>query len=103
MTDLAPAFNALCDALKTLGPIASQAETVRYEAPPGMTVTRGEVGSNVADILNPTLDTVLDVRRLELSTEATDLAKYLQTVAHSVNARRARLEAAISRWEGGPS
>lgn len=89
-----------CDALRGLAQLVCSADEVRYDAPPGMSSTRGETGSNVADVANPTLDTVLDARRSALSDEITDLAGFLRTTAHALTVRRARLDRALARWEG---
>lgn len=94
------AYIDLCAQVRDLAQLVVSADAVRYEAPPGMALTRGETGSNVADVLNPTLDTVLDARRLALSEEIRELAAYLRTTSHVLAARRERLDRALARWEG---
>lgn len=99
-TDVRVAYVAACKALRDLSNLVCAAEAVRYEAPPGMVASRGETGSNVADVLNPTLDTVLDARRMGLSDEVRDLHQFLRVTAHSLTVRKERLDRALARWEG---
>lgn len=100
MSDIRTDYIAACDALKGLAQLVVAAEAARYDMPPGMVVTRGETGSNVADVLNPTLDTVLDPRRMGLSDEVRDLSAYLRQTTHTILARKERLDRALARWEG---
>lgn len=100
MTDIRADYVALCNTLRDAARLVVAAEAARYDAPPGMVVTRGEIGSNVADVLNPTLDTVLDSRRMGLSDEVREMAQFLRVTQHALSARVAHLDAALARWEG---
>lgn len=100
MTDLRTDYLAACASLKALAASIVSAGDAAFEAPPGMVVSRGETGSNVADVKNPTLDTVLDPRRLALSQEVKEMSDFLRLTSHVLDTRRVRLDSALARWAG---
>lgn len=100
MSDLRSDYIDLCAAVRDMAQIVVAAEAARYDTPPGMASSKGETGSNVADVSNPTLDTVLDARRANLSAEATSIGSYLREITHVLQERQKRLDRAVARWEG---
>lgn len=98
-TDLKAEYVAACEALKGLAQLIVAADAARYDAPPGAVYGKGTDG-DMAGVANPTLDTVLDARRLGLSDEIRDLSGWLRTTAHSLHVRKERLDRALARWEG---
>ncbi|MGL5829049.1 MAG: DUF7169 domain-containing protein [Angustibacter sp.] len=91
MTDPQAAFVALVLAARQLGEALRPAMSVRWEAP-----SRSSSGGRVP---NPTLDTVLDPRRLRVSDEITAASAQMEVVARQLNDRAARLRDAVSDWE----
>lgn len=103
MNDLRTDYLALCAAVKDMARLVVAAEDARYQAPPGMAVTRGETGSNVADVLNPTLDTVIDPRRMALSDEVRTTGQMLRQATEAITLKTRALDSALARWEGAPA
>lgn len=103
MNDLRNDYLAACAALKEMAQLVIAAEAARFDAPPGMVLSRGETGSNVADVLNPTLDTVLDVRRMGLSDEVRTTGQMLRQITEALTTKTRALDAALARWEGDPT
>lgn len=84
-------ISAIRDLEKVLGP----AVAAQYEAPPGGS---GELAPN--GIPNPTLDTVIDPRRLTLSEAIGKTSELLGLTTEQLAAQTAQLSGALSRWEG---
>lgn len=100
MSDLRHDYLAACAALKALADSVVASADAAYEPPPGMVVGKGETGSNVADVSNPTLDTVLDPRRSALSAEVAQTSALLRDMTVRLSARRAGIDRALARWAG---
>ena len=49
---------------------------------------------------NPTLDVVLDERRMEVRAAVEEATRELEALAGALDAARARLERAVDRWNG---
>lgn len=96
MPDIKDDYVALCATVRDLAQLLVASEAARYDAPPGMASSKGQD----MEISNPTLDTVLDTRRMALSDELRDLHGFLRTTAHSMRVRKDRLDRALARWEG---
>lgn len=90
------AFNAHADALRDLGKALSAAAAVRWEPSP---VTP----SSSRGVPNPTLDTVLDPRRLGVSEEITRTTVGLWPLTEKIQSMTSDLHAAVARWEGEPA
>lgn len=95
MTTIQLSYTALIYTLRDLEKVLGPAVAAQYSPPPGGT---GELAPN--GIPNPTLDTVIDPRRLALS-EAINATRTLFTRhASELATQRQALSAALSRWEG---
>jgi len=81
--------------LRDLGTILGAAVGAQYEAPPSG-VARGS-----SQIPNPTLDIVLDPRRLALSEAVARTAADLRRATRLVGPHVTHLQNAVARWEGG--
>ena len=88
------AFTAHADALRALGKALEAAAAVRWEPSPVSPPVGG------GGISNPTLDTVLDPRRLGVSEEITRTTIALWPLTEKVTHMTDALTAAVSRWEG---
>jgi len=106
MTDVRDSYTALVSEVRELilqtqrlGAALIPATAAQYEAPPGTVAAKGKTGE-MTGISNPTLDTVLDGRRMGLSEEVTRTSQTLSRVASDLSARTAALRAATDRWEG---
>lgn len=91
------AYADLIDTLKNLEEVLRPAVAAQYDAPPGGTSDAAPNG-----IPNPTLDTVIDPRRSDLSDEIKRTAVTLSNVARQIHPHVPALRAALSRWEGDP-
>lgn len=87
------AFNDLCHTLRRMGSTLPSAIAVRYEAPSGAAPSQGHVP-------NPTLDTVLDPRRWELSEAVSKAALALRIADVQLTTALNALDKALSEWEG---
>lgn len=90
------AYNAHCDALRALGKALEAAAAIRWEPSPATPPSRGGA------VPNPTLDTVLDPRRLGVSEEITRTTVSLWPMTEKVVSMTEALDAAVARWEGEP-
>lgn len=106
MTDIRDNYTALVNDVRSLieetqrlGAALIPATAAQYEAPPGSVSARGVEGE-MTGISNPTLDTVLDGRRMGLSEEIARTSVTLSRVSAGLSARTAALRAATDRWEG---
>ena len=88
------AFTAHCDSLRALGKALEAAAAVRWEPSPVSPPVGG------GSVPNPTLDTVLDPRRLGVSEEITRTTIALWPLTESVDKMTDALTAAVARWEG---
>ncbi len=97
--DVKENYQALVEIMRELGSALIPATAAQYEAPPRSRSSKESVAESKG-ISNPTVDIVMDARRLALSGEigstATDLAKARALLAPHVNA----LRLAVARWEG---
>lgn len=99
MTEIQKQYTAAVEALRALGAALIPATAAQYLPPPGTVSSRGTTGE-MTGISNPTLDTVLDGRRMGLSDEVAKTAQKLSKVAADLSARTAALRTATDRWEG---
>src|SRR4051794_1665078 len=95
--DARESFQDLVKTLRDLGAAIGPANAARFEASPrsaagGSTTERG--------ISNPTLDTVLDPARLEVSEELAATATALRQARALIDPRLRALRRAVARWEG---
>lgn len=88
------AFNDHAAALRALGDSLRTAAEIRYLPAPGA------AGIGGGGIPNPTLDTVLEPRRAEVSAEMTRTAIGLWKATEEVKAMTARITLAVARWHG---
>lgn len=94
MTPIETAFNEHAAALRALGASLTAANSVRYEPSPGM-AREGSRG-----IPNPTLDTVLDPRRAEVSAAMTRAAFVLWKATEEIQTLTENIDTAVARWQG---
>lgn len=94
MTD--PYVNA-ARALISLSRTLVEARAVRFQAP-DREPSEDPKPSNRADVSNPTLSTVLDSVRWDLSTEVSLTEQMLEAVALEARAADERLTHALARW-----
>jgi len=99
MTDIQADYTDAVNALRELGAALIPATAAQYLPPPGTVAARSTSGE-MTGISNPTLDTVLDGRRMHLSEEVTKTSVALSHVAAGLLTRAAALRAATDRWEG---
>lgn len=106
MTDIRENYTTLVNDVRALiletqrlGAALIPATAAQYEAPPGSVSARGVEGE-MTGISNPTLDTVLDGRRMGLSEEITKTRRTLEGINGALTRRTAALRAATDRWEG---
>lgn len=95
------AYTAAVVALREAGELLRPAVAARYEAPPQGAVRQPAEGT-ASGVPNPTLDIVLDPRRMELSDTIGDMTKTLRRAASDLSAATAHLNVALARWEGQP-
>lgn len=97
-------FAQLVDTMRDLGAALGPATAVQYEAPPRSRASKDSV-SESRGIRNPTLDTVLDPRRLAVSEEIAATALALRQARALLDPHRETLRLAVARWEGqeGPT
>lgn len=94
MSDIRESYAAHVHAVRDLGAVLSYAVEARFQPPP-LGAAKG--GGLVA---NPTLDIVLDPRRLDLSDEVRRTDAELRRATASINEKTTSLKAAVERWEG---
>ena len=106
MTDIRDNYTVLVNEVRNLieetqrlGAALIPATAAQFEPPPGSVSARGVEGE-MTGISNPTLDTVLDGRRMGLSEEIVRTSVTLSRVSAGLTARTAALRAATDRWEG---
>jgi hypothetical protein len=90
-------FKQLIDTMTRLGGVLSPAIVAQYEAPPGGSASKDSAYNGVP---NPTLDTVLDPRRLALSDQIRAANSALLKARAILDPHIPALHAAVSRWEG---
>ncbi|WP_405061927.1 hypothetical protein OG474_09800 [Kribbella sp. NBC_01505] len=94
-TTIQESYAALIHTLRDLEKVLGPAVAAQYSPPPGGT---GEVARN--GIPNPTLDTVIDPRRLGLSEAVRATSSTLARITGELTEQRIILAAALTRWEG---
>ena len=99
MTDIHTAYADAVLALRDLGAALIPATAAQYLPPPGSVSARGTTGE-MTGISNPTLDTVLDGRRMGLSETVNEASRTLSQMAAGMTRLTAALRAATDRWEG---
>lgn len=90
-------YAALVLALRELGDALIPATAAQYEAPPR---ARSSERGGAHGVNNPTLDIVLDPRRLALSEEIGRTSATLRQAARLVGQHTSSLRARTARWEG---
>ncbi|MDT8915796.1 hypothetical protein [Amycolatopsis sp. PS_44_ISF1] len=90
-------FKQLIDTMTRLGGVLSPAIDAQYEAPPGTRASKVPASNGVS---NPTLDTVLDPRRLALSDEIRSTRLALLKARAILEPHIPALHSAVNRWEG---
>ncbi|WP_442913225.1 DUF7169 domain-containing protein [Kribbella sp. CA-293567] len=88
-------YSELISSLRDLEKVLGPATAAQYSPPPGGT---GELAPN--GIPNPTLDTVIDPRRMALSDAVKACAATLRESSRLLNQETEALSAALTRWEG---
>lgn len=91
------AFNDHAAALRRLGDALRTAAEVQYLPAPG-SAREGSRG-----IPNPTLDTVLEPRRVKVSAEMTRTAVGLWKATEAVEAMTQNINNAVAEWHGEPT
>lgn len=94
-TTVRESYADLIDTLKSLEKVLGPAVAAQFSPPPGGT---GDPAPN--GIPNPTLDTVIDPRRDNLSEEIRRTAEALTRAALTIKPQVPALGAALARWEG---
>lgn len=92
-------YTAAVQTLRDLGDALRPAVAAQFEAPPRARAVKESV-SESKGIPNPTLDTVLDPRRMALSEEIASAAQALRQATALLGPHRPRLLSAVARWEG---
>lgn len=85
--------------MRDLGAALIPATAAQFQPPPRARVIKESV-SESKGISNPTVDTVLDERRMALSDEITSTARALRQASALLDPYRERLRRAVARWEG---
>lgn len=88
------AYTDLVTTMRGLGAVLGPAVAARYEAPPA-----GPSGAGK----NPTLDIVLDPRRLALSEAVSAAEQDLRRATRLLGPHMTHLREALARWEGAES
>jgi hypothetical protein len=96
-TEISPvaAYNSLILALRRFEKLLGAAVEVQFEAPPG-----GSRDESPSGISNPTLDTVIDLRRFSLSRSVTESSAWAIVAAEQITELANDLERSIDRWQG---
>lgn len=95
MPTIQESYSSLICTLRDLEKALGPAVAAMYSPPPGGTGDRAPNG-----IPNPTLDTVIDPRRLALSEAVSATSATLSKCAAELHIRRQDLLTALTRWEG---
>jgi hypothetical protein len=91
-------YSDLVASMRDLGKALIPATAAQYDAPPRARSTK-EAVSESKGIRNPTLETVLDARRLALSDEIGATATALRQARALLDPHRAALRQAVAVWE----
>lgn len=99
MSTINDAYGDLVLTMRELGRELIPATAAQYHAPPqsGATKEKNEKG-----IKNPTLEIVLEPRRLALSTEIDATASALRQARALLMPHIPALRSSVARWEGSP-
>ena len=90
-------YTDLITLLRELGPALSAATAVQYEAPPQSGSVKAK---NDKGVKNPTLEIVLDPRRMAVSQSITDAAAALRQATATLAPHVPTLRSSVARWEG---
>lgn len=99
MSAIQESYTDLVATMKDLGAALIPATAAQYEAPPRTHVSKESV-SESKGIKNPTLDIVMDPRRMGLSDEIAATAAALRQARALLDPHRELLRQAVARWEG---
>lgn len=99
MSTVKESYADLVQTMRELGTALIPARAAQYEAPPQSGATREK---NDRGVKNPTLEIVLDPRRLALSEEIDATAAALRQARSVLAPHVPALRLAVSRWEGHP-
>lgn len=94
-TTAVQSYNALVTELRGLQQLLNAGHAAQFSPPPGGTSDPAPNG-----IPNPTLDTVIDPRRMRLSQTMRETGAVLADLAAQVNHVSSVLSAALAGWEG---
>ncbi len=99
MSTVQESYTDLITVLRELGPALSAATAVQYEAPPqsGSVKEKNDKG-----VKNPTLEIVLDPRRMAVSGSISDAAAAIRQATSILSPHVPALRASVARWEGSP-
>lgn len=99
MSPAQQAYTDLVAEMQLLGNALIAATSVQFESPPHARKIKESV-SESKGIRNPTLDTVLDPRRMQVSDEIARAAAALRSARSVLSAHTESLHGAVARWEG---
>lgn len=99
MSPIQESYTALVEAMRDLGAALIPATAAQYQASPRARTVKESVTESKG-IPNPTLDTVLDSRRLALSDEIASTARALRQATALLDPYRDSLRRVVARWEG---
>lgn len=94
MSDIRESYTDHVNAIRALGEVLAYAVEARFDAPPSGAAKGGGLVSN------PTLDTVLDPRRMGLSDSVRRVDIELRKHTAAITDKTNDLRAAVERWEG---
>ena len=94
MTTVQNDYTRLVQTLRGIGEALAPAVEARYDAPPSGAAHGG------GQVPNPTLDIVLDPRRMALSAEVDKVSIALRRATATLEPRIKALTTATRRWEG---
>lgn len=99
MSTIEERYLELVETMRDLGAALIPAVAVRYEAPPRTRAIKDSV-SESKGVSNPTLDTVLDPRRVAVSDAVAETASALRRAAALLDPHRSNLRSVVAGWEG---
>jgi hypothetical protein len=99
VTNVKESYQDLVETMRALGSALIPATAAQYDAPPRMRPSKDSV-SESKGVRNPTLEIVLDPRRLGLSEEIDATATALRQARALLNPHVHALQTAVARWEG---
>lgn len=99
MSTVQESYMDLVHVMRGLGPALSAATAVQYEAPPQSGASKEK---NDKGVKNPTLEIVLDPRRMAVSQAITEASAALRQATATLQPHLPALRASVARWEGTP-